>query len=187
MIKGHIGDRVVRGRQFEDYMLAPKGTYICPHLGSIWVGSILHRIFSFFKKDLSIILTMSITPLILVSIICFLSFFISYKFYGIFSGIFSSLSIALSPIFLLRSTFGWFDTDTYNILFPLLILWLSINLKDDKSLKKGIISVFFLSFVFGLYSFFWVGWWYIFDLILMAILLDAFISFLIQRREENFI
>jgi len=185
MSKGHIGDRVIQGRQFDDYMLAPKGVYVTPHIGNIWVGYLLHRFFSLFKKDLSLVLTISFVPIILVVVICLISFLISYKSFGIFSGICSSLCIAFSPMFLKRSSFGWFDTDVYNILFPLLILWFSLNLRDSDHFKKKIVSLFFLSLSFGLYSLFWVGWWYIFDMVLMVIFIDGLVSFLIQKNKRQ--
>jgi len=179
---GHVGDRVIKGKQYDDLTLSPVGSYIAPHLGSIWTGFLFHRIFSFFKSDLPLTLTMSIIPLIIVSAICLFSFSIAYKFGGIFSGIFSCLGISLSPVFLYRSSFGWFDTDIYNILFPLVILQLYLKLEDS---KKKILCVLLLSFFVGLYSFFWTGWWYIFNIFFISMILSGLLSFFIKREKRE--
>ncbi|MFH1791789.1 MAG: STT3 domain-containing protein, partial [Candidatus Omnitrophota bacterium] len=63
--------------------------------------------------------------------------------------------MALSPIFLQRSSYGWYDTDPYNVMFPLAILALLYHvLKSERAMP----AVAGLAATSALYSLFWQGW-----------------------------
>ena len=163
--KGTISDEIVDGRLYDKHSYAPKGKFIRPNL-TIYTGFIFHKIFSFFNKDLPLVNTLFFLPLVLSVLVSVAIFFFVKRFFGILVAVISSFVITLTPIFLTRSTCGWFDTDCFNLLFPLLVVFIFYSAIRQNSLKKAVLTISLASFSMGLYSLAWVGWWHLFYIIL---------------------
>lgn len=94
-----------------------------------------------------------------------------FNHWGNICAIISCLYIGLAPIFLSRSSGGWFDMDILNLLFPLLIVWTYLMVYKTNVFKLKTLWIFFSSFWVGLFCFTWPGWWFIF---LVVILYEIF-------------
>ncbi len=70
-------------------------------------------------------------------------------------GLVTAFCALLSPFFGERSAVGWFDTDTLNVTFPLLLAFLCLKLADSRSKKEQI--VFLSGFLITSLLFLW--WW----------------------------
>ena len=90
------------------------------------------------------------------------------------------LFVGLAPVFLDHSVAGWFDMDILNLTFPLLIAWSYLNIfpaspfplpcgrgQGGKNNKAVLLWTFIAAFWIGLFSFTWVGWWFIFLIIII--------------------
>lgn len=132
-------------------------------------GIFLHKFLSFFNKDQTVMATMFLIPIIICSLAVIPAFFIGKRVAGNIGGFVSGTILAINSNLLGRTAGGFSDTDSYNILFPLLISWLFIESLIQKDTKKRIMFASLSGLATGLFSFAWIGWWYMFDFILASI------------------
>ncbi|MEI8344525.1 MAG: STT3 domain-containing protein [Candidatus Omnitrophota bacterium] len=96
----------------------------------------------------------------------------------------ASIYLGLCPIYLRRTQFGWFDTDAYNVLFPLLILGTLLAIAgqgpaaSQKHRRLGATAT--LIGASGLYCLFWRGW-LLFLALLAASLLICLLPLALKR------
>jgi len=114
--------------------------------------------------------------------------------YGCFGGVLKfpvsanavgMMVLVLSPIFIQRSALGWYDTDSYNYIFPILILTMLFwGLQEpEKHWARGALVAAFLT---GLYALFWTGWPFILALIPGCFLMSLFFSWVFLREKSSF-
>ncbi|MFC1704479.1 STT3 domain-containing protein [Candidatus Omnitrophota bacterium] len=143
------------GKHFNALMVAPHGHWrkIEAHP---YVGFFTYTIYSWFYGNVSLISALSSVPLLLFCFsVCIFVIVCSLLDIDRFTIFISSIFLALSPIFIQRSSFGWYDSDPYNILFQLLALLALVKIA-----RKGlnVFWILFLSLTNSLYALFWQGW-----------------------------
>lgn len=180
---GHQGDELVDGRPYDNHMYAPSGNYIAPSLHPYLIA-ITHKISSLFGND-SVNKAAFILPLLISALAIIPCFFLTRKIAGNTGGFVASVILATHPAFLGRTPAGFSDTDAYTILFPLLIVWLLFESWITKKPKKKIMFAGLAGLATGLFSFAWIGWWHIFDVILGAIGV-YFIFLLLKYKKQIF-
>jgi len=149
--------------------MAPIGTATKMSLHA-YFGLIIHKFLSLFNKNQSTTSSMFIIPIILISLAVIPTFLIGKKIAGNVGGFLSGTMLAINANLLGRTAGGFSDTDSYNIIFPLLIAWLFIESLIQKNIKKRIIFASLAGLATGLFSFAWIGWWFFFDFIISSII-----------------
>lgn len=169
--KGIFGTRLIGKKQYDDLRMAPNGELIEPMKLHFYIGVYLYKLLHFINNKLSVMNCLALHPVILspfivIGIFCFsILFGISYR--GSFV---ASIIVGLSPIVLFRSSFGWFDTDVYNMFIPLFIAaCLGYALKGEGIHYK----IFFIlsGLLVGVYSALWRIWWIPFYIFLCGLCL----------------
>ncbi len=179
---GKISDTVKGSKYLNTLMLAPVG-HMEPFNLHPYVGDFIFRTLKLFNPDISLMYAVSFTPLIItaMALIPFLLICALFKFHPVIS-LTSSIFFLLSPIFIKRSAFGWYDNDPYNTLFPLIILCLFFYglkysfEKDTKThLLEGPSKTYFIAGLAALsmtlYTFFWQGWMLVFTVLFLSALI----------------
>lgn len=172
---GSISKTIKGSKYLNELMLAPEGHWEPLNLHP-YVGFITYKILKIFNPNISLMHAVSFTPLIIsgLSLMAFIAICALFK---------SRLSITLvgacfyflAPIFVKRSTYGWYDNDPYNCLFPLLILTVLIfGLKKLTSNKLTVILGIAASLLILLYSLFWHGWVLIYSIIFISSIIILF-------------
>lgn len=159
---GRVSDQIKNGRFFNPLQSAPKGYWppfnLHPYVGAVW-----HRFIQIFKPHADLMETLSCVPLVLLVFVVSVYFLLAPLFgTGLAAITLGGLSLVLSPIFIQRSAFGWYDSDPYNYIFPGLIM--ALFFAGTRSEKKWLIAGAAAGFLTGFYSFFWNGWPFIFVL-----------------------
>jgi len=167
------------GRYLNKLMLAPYGAWrkIEAHPYS---GFLLYKAIHLLNKNLSLIETAAAVPLILFFLALWLFIYLCRLFnipktLTFISGVFFSLS----PIFIQRSSLGWYDTDPYNVIFPLLTLAMLFKI----SKTNRILPTIMLGIICSIYSLFWQGWLWLAGFSLIS-LLSIYIYRLISLRKK---
>ncbi|MEM2115532.1 MAG: STT3 domain-containing protein [Candidatus Woesearchaeota archaeon] len=187
--KGHVCDEIINGTCYDTLMLAPYGTPTSPDFYTS-VTAFLYKNFVKPFSDMSDYMFFLYAPAIYMLITAVVAFLIGYFFFDLKSGFLFSLLLGLNTFVLSRSMGGAPDNDAPNFFFSLLVvLFAYLAYKNRKNLKYLI----FYSFLFGLsiylFSLQWIGWWYIFDIVLIAIafniLFVAVHRYLITRKIKS--
>jgi dolichyl-diphosphooligosaccharide--protein glycosyltransferase len=168
---GIFGTRLVNGKEYDDLIQAPIGCAVEPINIHYYIGVYLYKVLHLINNRLTLANILALHPLFFTPVMVLAIFAISIMLGISYPGAFvSSLVIGLSPTFLFRSSFGWFDTDIYNIFMPLLIItclaysFRSANIKNRVSFVLAGILV-------GISSGLWSAWWLMFYILLLGLCL----------------
>lgn len=167
------------GKVLNPLGLAPNGSWE-PFLLHPYVGALYYKFLSRFFHDITVVEAVAYGSLFLVFLIPSVFWIFSRAIgLGLIASLFGMTTLVLSPIFILRTTFGWYDTDPYNDLFPLAILSLVfMALKHGKRLLLYALSAAFLT---ALYVLFWHGWLFIFILTSGGLLASSGVMTLLNK------
>jgi len=155
---GALSSKFKDGLFYNPLRLAPEGSWDWMTLHP-YLGYYCHQVIKLFDKDQDLMQSVSWVPVVLSALVAGVFFalcrILHMELLPTFSGAFT---LMLSPIFLQRSAFGWFDTDPYNYLFPILALCTLFNCIDSHDTKNRIFQGVLGGFLTGLYALFWAGW-----------------------------
>ena len=93
-----------------------------------------------------------------------------------YGGIAAGILIGTAPAYFIHTFAGFFDTDMFNMLFPILIVGFFIMSIPAKNIKTRSIYVALSAVFLLVYSMAWEGWWYIFYLIVSTAIIYLLIS-----------
>ena len=160
-----------------------KGTdrkYISFH---VFLQQIIFKFVRLFNHSADLMGVIFYTPVLIGTLAVIPAFFIARKVAGNTAGFFSGVLIAIHPAFLTRTAGGFSDTDAYNVLFPLIIVWFIMESFDAKNLKNTIIYAGLSGFSVGLFIYAWNGSWFIFDFVLLMLIATIFYKIIIHYNE----
>lgn len=166
---GKLGRQFKGSKYLNEKMTAPFGFWQ-PINWHPYVGVAVYKTIALFKPDIPLITALSfVGPLLsAIGLLAFLGVCAVLKFSPLASFI-GAVYFYLAPIFVKRSTFAWYDDDSYNMIFPLLIL--AVTFKAIERIKNNRDALLFgsmISLLFGAYSFFWHGWGYTFAILMVS-------------------
>ncbi|MBI5393419.1 hypothetical protein HZA96_06110 [Candidatus Woesearchaeota archaeon] len=120
-----------------------------------------YKFVHFFNPGATLLGVTFFIPVILAALSVIPIFFIARKFGGNLGGFIAATYVAVHKSLLVRSVGGFADNDLYSVLFPALIIWLFLEAYESDSWTKRVIYTILAGASIGLYSFAWVGWWFI--------------------------
>ncbi len=168
LAKGHIGDRRVQGVEYDDLIGVPIDPATTKNV-HIWLGWIFFRVASAFAPGVPLSQVLFFVPVFLVALVAAMGFRTARSLGADDIGaFFASLTVSLSPIFIGRSISEWFDTDIYNVLFPLLIFGTAMSLMAAAEPRRRLGLAALSGLFCALYASTWKGWWFIFDILVLS-------------------
>lgn len=171
--KGYNCDVVENGICYDTYTLAPEKLRVSKSLHPYSIAFV-YKAVKPFNKDFTLMQAQLIVPTIYAIITAVIVYIFVLMVRGLLAALVSSVLISVSPIFLTRSIGS--DSDIYNIFFPVIIVFFAYLSFASVGWKKKAVFSSIAGLAVGAYSFAWVGWWYLFDFIIIAIFADYFFS-----------
>ncbi|MDD2680411.1 MAG: STT3 domain-containing protein, partial [Candidatus Omnitrophica bacterium] len=166
---GHFGTLRIHNQDYDTLMLAPFGAQVEPLKLHFYIGAYFYEFLHFINNKLSLMPALSFLPVFLSVFLVIAVFSVSLMLGVSYAGsLVASLAVGLSPAVLIRSSFGWFDTDIYNIFLPLFITCVVAYSFKVKGLRH-IFLLFLAGLMLGLYSALWTIWWFIFYIIIAGL------------------
>lgn len=183
---GHPGDIVKNGRQMDMLMLAPFGmplrwsNFLYYFSASLYKGFVLIH-------PVSLNAFLFYLPLFFMSLLLTVLYLFCYRRWGNLAAIIACIFVGTTPGLIYRSSAGWFDTDILNLLLPFCIVWAYLNAVCAKTSKLRIFWIFVSGFLVGLFSYVWIGWWFILGVICVYYVFDLLNSFfvLFQYKQKD--
>lgn len=166
---GRLSETIKGSKYLNERMLAPFGHWEPLNLHP-YIGFFIYKLMSAFNPKTELMYAVSFTPVV-VAFFAVAAFFLVCRQLNIrlWISFISAIFFALAPIFIKRSTFGWYDNDPYNFLFPLLVLTaLFCGLKENRSDKQRNQTAFAVFTALALYSLFWHGWMFLLSVVVAA-------------------
>jgi len=166
--KGHIGDRIIGKTNHDDLIDMPIEDSLSKSI-HLWMGKFIYNIYNFLKIEADANTGFYAIPVIFSLLLAIFSFLITKMICGSnIAAFFASMAINLCPMVLQRTTGEWFDTDIYNVFFPLVIFGAFVFVFYYKDIIKRILGLVLFCVLSALYAAVWQGWWFIFDLLLIC-------------------
>ena len=177
---GHPGDETKGEFQKDNLTQAPAGGYLSYNQFLFYLSAFLYKTFSLIKK-VPLFTFLFYLPLLFTTVFISTLYLFCLKKWGKLCALTACLFVGLAPVFLDHSVAGWFDMDILNLTFPLLIAWSYLNIfpaspfplpsregsGEGKNNKAVFLWAFIAAFWTGLFSFTWIGWWFIFLIIII--------------------
>ena len=166
---GTVCDTYVEDQCWDNHMVAPIGKPTEPDFHSGF-SAVVYKVVHAFNGNAKVFNTFFWIPVLVSALAVIPAFFIARKRAGNLGGFIAGMIVAVHSTFLGRTAAGFSDTDAYNVFFPLLVFWLFIEAFEAKDLKRKLIYAGLTGLTLGIYSKIWQGWWYIFDFMLVTII-----------------
>ncbi|HZX44933.1 MAG TPA: STT3 domain-containing protein [Candidatus Nanoarchaeia archaeon] len=164
--KGTQCDDETDGKCYDTYTVAPlkneKPIDFYP-IVIVWV----YKFFKIFNKDMSLMQASFLTPLVLSLLLSIPLFLAIRKVAGNIGAVVGTTLVNVNPFVLTRSLGS--DSDILNILFQAIFLWLAFEFFYAANPKMKYTWGALAGACLALYSKFWSGWWYLFDLFILAV------------------
>ncbi|MFT4312709.1 MAG: STT3 domain-containing protein [Candidatus Woesearchaeota archaeon] len=120
-----------------------------------------HRFINIFT-DTPLHTTYFYLPVFLMSLAIISMFFLARRLAGDFAGFFAATLLAFHPLAVMRTVGGFSSTDGWNMLFPVLAIWMIVEaILATKLWQKSLFSAL-AGLAVGLFAYAWSGWWFIF-------------------------
>ncbi|MDR2873966.1 MAG: glycosyltransferase family 39 protein [Methanobrevibacter sp.] len=171
---GYLGDTVINNSVWDEHRLSPDGIAFNYQPMIFYVTLLFFKIVSLIFANIPIKFVAYWTGALLGSLTVIPAFLIVKKITNDYGGIVAALLVAMSPNFFSHTFAGFYDTDMFTVLLPLLMLFFFIESFRQKNTKYRIISTILAAATVIIFSISWVG--YIFY---PAIFVFAIILFLI--------
>jgi hypothetical protein len=181
---GHPGDEVIKGKQWDKLMLAPTGAYMAWNNFLFYFSSFAYKLFCLFKP-IPLNTFLFYLPFLFITAFIIVLYLFSYRQGGNIAAIIACLIAGLSAIFIPRSCAGWFDCDILNLLFPILVIWPYLSAYEKTSLKQRLFRIGLSAFWVGLFCAIWLGWWFIFLIIILYEIYSLTHLFLVYKIEKE--
>jgi dolichyl-diphosphooligosaccharide--protein glycosyltransferase len=181
---GYLGDVKISGINWDMYSYYPPGR-------SAEYPPLLIYVAAFFYKFVNIFINVPlvVTCFWLPAVIGPLTGVVAYLFvrrysneYGAFAA--GVLTITI-PFYFFRTVPGWFDTDMFNILFPLLIMWFTVEAIQTKNNSKKVFFALLTAFSTFIFSMAWEGWIYAFYMVLFVLVIYTVLNKLKKFENRN--
>lgn len=160
---GYLGDVKINGTEWDLHSYYPGVPMDYPPL-IVYLTAFIYKIVNLFTQ-----LPLLVVGFWLPALIAPISGIIAYLFVGRltndYGGLVAGLLAVTAPFYFMRSVPGWFDTDMFNIIFPILVVWFLIEAYQSKNTKIQLIFAALSGFTLFLFSLAWNGWQYLFLII----------------------
>lgn len=184
---GHPGEYMEDGRSYSNLRFAPNRSDVTDNYKEFHVFASLwtYRFFRIFNRNINPYTVFFLMPIFFSIITAIVAFLLGRHLAGNFGGLITSTYILLNPSLLARSPAGFSDTDIYNILFPLLMVYFMILSFRSKNLKSSIIYSSLVGLFAIIYSLAWQGWFFTFIFVGFAYGLFFLLTLITELRKKT--
>jgi dolichyl-diphosphooligosaccharide--protein glycosyltransferase len=171
---GYAGDEIVNDTPWDNHRFAPDGGAVNYEMGIVYVTSWLHDMANnFYGGDYSV-KEVAFWAGAIVSTLCVIPAFIfSRRLTNDYGAIVATFVIALAPNYFAHTFPGFFDTDMFFYIFPLLFIFFFVeSIRSNNWIWKILFAILSVISI-GLFSMQWTGW--IFYVAMMGVFVIAYL------------
>ena len=171
----YLGDLIVNGTSWDLHSYFPSGRpAVYPPL-IVYITSFAYKLANSFAdvplNEVAIWLAPFIASLAVIP-----AYFFVRRITNDYGGIAAGILVGTVPAYFTHTFAGFFDTDMFNMLFPILIVGFFTISIPAKNIKTRSIYVALSAVFLLVYSTAWEGWWYIFYLLVSTAVVYLLIS-----------
>ncbi|EKQ52471.1 MAG: putative membrane protein, required for N-linked glycosylation [Methanobacterium sp. Maddingley MBC34] len=172
---GYLGDTINNGTDWDLHSYFPPGKSAeYPPLLS-WITAFFYTIANLFG-EFPLLVVSFWTSAIIASLCVIPAYFFIRDLTNDYGGIAAGILVGTSTFYFSHTFAGFFDTDMFAMLLPLLVIWFfSVSITATESRKKLLFAVY-SGISMLVFSLAWQGWWLTFYLVIFVAILYLLIS-----------
>lgn len=183
---GHFGDQIKNNQSWDSFSYFPPGRAAEYPPLIVWLAAAFFLFVNLFTS-MSLLDTSFWLPAFIGPLAGIVGYLLVRKYAGEFAGFVTGILIVTAPVYFMRTVAGFFDTDMFNILLPLLIVFFFSEAIETPNNRKMTLFTLFSAASLILFSLAWVGWSYIFYLILFTGLIYILLCKIRKNPIKNFL
>lgn len=163
---GYLGDAIIDGQEWDLHSYYPPGVPMDYPPLIIYLTALIYMLANLFTA-VPLLTVCFWLPAFIAPLCGIPAYFFVKKYTNEYGGFAAGILAVTTPFYFIRSVPGWFDTDMFNVLFPILIVWFFIEAVNNDNRKKHVIYTLLAGFSMFLFSLAWNGWQYLFYIIVV--------------------
>ena len=163
---GYIGDTKINGREWDVHSYYPPGVPMDYPPLIAYLGVFFYKFINIFGS-VPLIVTCFWLPAIIGPLAGVVSYLFLRRFTNEYGAATAGILMSLAPYYFIRTVPGWYDTDMFNIIFPILTVWFFFEAFRTNNHRYRVFFAILASISMVLFSLAWNGWQYIFYLVVI--------------------
>jgi len=164
---GYMGDTIINGQQWDLHHLYPPGRALLYPPLIVYVSAFFYRLISLFIT-IPLLTACYWLPAFIGPLCGIPAYFMVKRITNNYGGLTAGILAVTTPFYFVRTVPGFFDTDMFNVLLPLLILWFLFEAVQSKDIKLKVSFSILSAFSMFVFSMAWNGWTYTFYIIVLT-------------------
>lgn len=178
---GYLGDTKVNGTEWDFHSYAPSGVPMDYPPLIVYLTAFIYKFFNLFV-DVPLMVICFWLPAFIAPIGGLVAYLFVRRFTNEYGAVAAGILTVTAPFYFMRTVPGWFDTDMFNLIFPLLIVWFFMEALKSKDIKMKSIFASLSAFFMFLFAMAWNGWQYLFYVLF---LFSIFYGLFLKVRGKN--
>lgn len=174
---GFFGDMLINGENWDLHSTYPPGKSAEYPPVLIYLAAWFYYFLNLFG-NVPLVVSCFWLPAVLGPLSGVVAYLLIRRYTNDYGALAGGIFVVTAPFYFIRTLPGWFDTDMFVVLFPLLImLFISEGVYTGSNKKRIIFSILA---AFSMFIFFksWAGWSYVFYIIIFSFLVYFIVSML---------
>jgi len=172
---GHLGDTKINGTNWDLHSFFPPGRSAEYPPLIVYLTAFFYKVVNLFGQ-IPLLVVSFWTSTIVASLCVIPAYFFIRSITNDYGGITAGILVGVSPFYFSHTFAGFFDTDMFNFLLPLLVIWFYSESITSTDSRRKIIFAFLAGLSLSFFSLAWEGWWYIFYILIFATLIYMIVS-----------
>ncbi len=169
--KGILGDTKLNGKDWDLHSYYPPGRPVDYPPLIAYVTSFAYHLVNMFG-DYPLTVVAYWIGAIIGSLCVIPAYLLTRKMSNDYGGIVAAIIIGLTPVYVSHTYAGFFDTDMFNMILPLLFIWFFVESISADTLKRRLAFLLAAIISILLFSMAWVG--YIFYVVLVGVFIIVY-------------
>lgn len=161
---GYLGDTVINGTEWDLHSYYPPGVPLDYPPLIVYLTIFIYKLVNIFSQ-IPLLTVCFWIPAFIGPLAGIIAYLFVRRFTNEYGAIAAGILTVTAPLYLIRTVPGWFDTDMFNIIFPLVVMWFFFEAVESRSNKKQILFTLLSAFSMFLFEIAWNGWQYLFYII----------------------
>ncbi|MGB9978043.1 STT3 domain-containing protein [Methanobacterium sp.] len=162
---GYLGDTIQNGTSWDLHSAYPAGRSATSNALIVYITAFAYKLANLFGNVPLNEVCIWVAPF-MASLAVIPAYLFVRRLSNDYGGIVAGILVGLAPAYFMHTFAGFFDTDMFNMLFPILIVGFFIMSILTKDIKTRSIYVVLSAISLLVYSVAWEGWWYMFYLLI---------------------
>ena len=181
---GYLGDTIINGTEWDLHSSFPSGQSAEYTPLIVYFTAFTYKFVNLFTHVPLNAVAIWIAPFI-ASLAVIPAYLLVRRITNDYGGITAGLLVGLAPAYFAHTFAGFFDTDQFNMIVPLLVVMFFIYSMLANTMKSRTIYAALAGFAMLLFTVAWSGWYYIYYLVIATAVIYLLISRFLLNNKDN--